>query len=54
MLNVKHTYFIKNKASYAQDGYSPISGRSVNTANPPKGGSGVPPKRPVENSLDKK
>jgi hypothetical protein len=37
-------------------GYSPAKGRALNTANPPKGGSGVPPKIPyqqhkIKNSL---
>lgn len=33
-----------------EKGYRPIHGRSVNTANPPKGGSGVPPKYPTDHS----
>lgn len=37
----------KQPTKILEKGYRPTSGRSVNTANPPKGGSGVPPKNPV-------
>jgi len=30
-----------------EKGYHPTTGRSVNTANPPTGGSGVPPQMPA-------
>lgn len=37
----------KQSPKFLERGYRPTSGPSVNTANPPKGGSGVPPKYPV-------
>jgi hypothetical protein len=40
----------KQPIKILEKGYRPTSGRSVNTANPPKGGSGVPPKDPASHS----
>jgi len=54
MSNNKNNLLVKNKVSYGQDGYRPTSGRSVNTANPPKGGSGVPPKSSAQAPANKK